>query len=206
MLGFYPPWFLISNGKILRCSKFHRQKLLVYDRHKYKGVQPAHHMRIVSNRNTGYFDAIFSNSEIGASLLTDTCGRAPGASCKYAFKIGALWLISTSCKKTCSLIPCRSRALPPAAWIFRTQFVSAPNMDTRYLSPFITVIASGKLVIFPDFLPTTSKVTSQLGNIPSEWIIAQPLFNTLANRFGRPSRYIHLLKAMFSPFIRKAHG
>ncbi len=123
---------------------------------------------IAFSLNTGYFDAILSNSETGASLLIGICGRAPGASCKYAFKIGALCLTSTSSRRTCSLIPCRNLAFPPAALTFRTQFVSSPNMDTRYLSPFITVIASGKLIIFPDFLPTTSKVTKRLGNIPSE--------------------------------------
>ena len=37
---------------------------------------------IISSLNTGYFDVIFSNSEIGASLLMDICGRAPGACCK----------------------------------------------------------------------------------------------------------------------------
>ena len=114
---------------------------------------------IVSILNIGYFDTIFSNAEMGASLLTGICGRAPGASCKYAFKIGALWLTSISSSRTCSVIPCRSCAFPPAALTLRTQFASSPNMDTRYLSPFITVIASGKLIVFPDFLPTTSKVT-----------------------------------------------
>ena len=44
---------------------------------------------IVSILNIGYFDTIFSNSEIGASLLMGIWGRAPGAICKYAFKIGA---------------------------------------------------------------------------------------------------------------------
>jgi hypothetical protein len=37
---------------------------------------------------TGNSAAIFSNSASVASLLTGTCGRAPGARCRYALKIG----------------------------------------------------------------------------------------------------------------------
>ena len=131
------------------------------------------------------------------------CGRAPGAICKYSFKIGALFSTFTSFKSTCSLIPCTSLAFPPAALTFLIQFVSLPNMDTKYLSPFIIAIASGKLITFPEFLPTTSKVTNRSGNIPSEWSIAQPLFNILASVCGCPLRYIHLFKSagMFDIFM-----
>ena len=122
---------------------------------------------IVFNLNTGNSGAIISNSAMGASLLIGICARAPGAICKYAFKIAALWLISTSSSRTCSLIPCSSFAFPPAARTFRTQFVFSPSMATRYLSSFITVIASGKRTIFPDFLPATSRVTNRSGYIPS---------------------------------------
>ena len=37
---------------------------------------------IVFTLKTGYFGAIFSNAESGASLLSAICGRAPGARCK----------------------------------------------------------------------------------------------------------------------------
>jgi hypothetical protein len=59
---------------------------------------------MLSKLNTGYSAEIFSNSAIGASLLTGICGRAPGACFKNAFKMGALWLTSTSFRRTCSLI------------------------------------------------------------------------------------------------------
>ena len=75
---------------------------------------------------TGYFGAILSNAESGASLLSAICGRAPGARCKEAFKIGARWLTSTSSRRMCSVSPCRSLAFPPAVFTFRTQFVSSP--------------------------------------------------------------------------------
>jgi hypothetical protein len=123
---------------------------------------------VLSTLKTGWFGAISSNAATGASLLISKCGRAPGAICRYAFKIGARRLTSTSTKRTDSLIPCRSTAFPSAARTFFTQLVFAPNIDTRYLSPFMIVIASGRLTILPDFLPTTSSVTIRLGNTPSE--------------------------------------
>ena len=49
--------------------------------------------------------------------------------------------------------------LPPAAATLRTQFASSPSIETRYRSPSMVTIASGKLIVLPDCLPATSSVT-----------------------------------------------
>ncbi len=114
---------------------------------------------IVSNLNTGYSDAIFSNSEIGASLSLVYADALPGAICKYAFKIGALLLDLHLFKSTCSFAPYRSTAFPSRGFYIAHPVCFFPSMDTKYLSSFIIAITKGKLIYFPDCLPTTSKVT-----------------------------------------------
>src|SRR5262245_20793559 len=67
---------------------------------------------------TGKAVAIFANSASGASLFTGTWGRAPGARCRYALKIGARISGGTSSRWTSSRPLLLSAALPLAARTF----------------------------------------------------------------------------------------
>src|ERR1019366_4212674 len=63
----------------------------------------------LTTRKTGNAGAIFSNSANGAFLFTRIWGRAPGARCRYVFKMGARRSAGTSSRWTSSFFPRRRR-------------------------------------------------------------------------------------------------
>jgi hypothetical protein len=139
--------------------------------------------------------AIFSNSASGASLFTGTWGRAPGARCRYALKMGARCSAGTSSQWTSSR-PCLwNTALPPAARTLWTHCTFSPSIDTRYRCPLTTVTAIGSETVRPDVRPVTSKVTIESGRRPEEKRAAHARLSILAIQLGRCPRYNHLLKS-----------
>lgn len=114
---------------------------------------------LLTTRKTGNAAATFSNSANGASLFTGTWGRAPGARCRYAFKMGARCSAGTSSKWTSSR-PCLwITALPPAARTLWTHCTCSPSIDTRYRCPLTTATTTGSETVRPDVRPVTSRVT-----------------------------------------------
>src|SRR5512135_2351188 len=146
---------------------------------------------LLTTWKTGNAVASFSNSASGASLFTGTWGRAPGARCRYAFKIGVRCEAATS-SKWISSRPCLwNTALPPAARTLWTHCTCSPSIDTRYRCPETVVTATGRVIVRPHVRPVTSKVTIESGSRPQEKRAAHTRFSNLAIQLGRCPRYNH---------------
>ena len=88
--------------------------------------------------------------------------------------MGARLADSTSSRCTCSRLPRRRIARPPAARTLRTQLASLPSIDTRHRSWWYSTITTRNGTRWPVRRPATSSVAARAGDsIPAEdWTAA----------------------------------